>query len=116
LEAFFAGGTESRDSTLGSPTERAHNRTAAEHTLRGTTLRVAARMPSFQVSMRDLLSLRAGSVLATGVQRSAELQVLVGSQRRFSATPGRVGASLAVRITDGLHAAPELDVISLLRE
>lgn len=116
LESFFAGGNESRDSTLGSPAEREQNRTSAEDTLRGTTLRVSARLPSFQVSMRDLLNLQTGSVLSTGVRRTTELQVLVGTQRRFSATPGRVGTALAVRISDGLHPAPELDVISLLRE
>ncbi|MCC6316082.1 MAG: FliM/FliN family flagellar motor switch protein [Gemmatimonadaceae bacterium] len=115
LEDFFAHGNESRVATQGSPVERDANRQLAEHSLRGARTWVSARLPTFQLSMRDLLGLSVGGVLQTGIQRTAELDVFVGSQRRFRASPGRMGPSLAVRLTDGLQSAPEADAIPLTR-
>ena len=115
LERFFAGGTERRTAVLGTPAEQQDNRTAAEQTLRNTRVFLSARLPEFRISMRELLGLSAGSVLSTGVPRNADLDLTVGGQRRFSASPGRVAGSLAVRITDGLAPAPDTDSLSLFR-
>jgi len=115
LERFFAGGSERRAAVLGTPEEQVVNRDLAEHSVRGTRIAVAARLPSFRISMRELLALQAGSILSTGVPRNAELDLIVGAQPRFRATPGRVGPSLAVRLTDGLLPAPETDTLSITR-
>ncbi|MGQ0646111.1 MAG: flagellar motor switch protein FliM [Gemmatimonadaceae bacterium] len=115
LEKFFVGGSEGRIATHGSLTEQDANRALAEHSLRGARTFVSARLPTFQMSMRELLALSSGSVLETGISRTAELDVFVGAQRRFRATPGRIGPALAVRLTDGLLTAPETDGIPLNR-
>jgi len=115
LERFFAGGSEQRSSVLGTPEEQQVNRDLAEHSLRGARIPVAARLPAFPLSMRELLGLSTGSVLNTGVARTAELDLIVGAQPRFKAAPGRIGPSLAVRLTDGLLPAPEPDTLPITR-
>ena len=115
LERFFAGGQEARVALLGTPLERETNREVAEHALRSTRVAVAARLPDFRISVREMMRLSAGSVLSTGIPRTADLDVFVGSQRRFHAAPGRIGASLAVRITDGIMPAPDTSTLSLTR-
>jgi flagellar motor switch protein FliM len=115
LEKFFAGSSERRVTVLGSPDEIAHTRAVAEQSLLGTRLLVSACLPEFRMSMRELLGLSAGTVLATGLPRTSELDVFVGEQRRFRATPGRIGASLAVQVTEGLLAKPDTDTLPLSR-
>ena len=115
LERFFAGGSETRVAALGTPQERADSRELAEHSVRGTRVAVIARLPDFRISARELLGLSAGSVLSTGISRTADLDVTLGSQRRFRAAPGRIGPSLAVRLTDGLLSAPEPGTLSQQR-
>jgi flagellar motor switch protein FliM len=115
LEKFFAGGSERRISLLGSPEEQATNRTVTEASLRGTRVMVSARLPEFRIALRDLISLNAGSVVATGISRGADIDLLIGSQPRFRASPGRVGPALAVRINEGVLPAPETITIPFTR-
>ena len=115
LERFFAGGSERRAVQLGTPEERSQHRELAEVTLRGTRVSISARLPDFRLSVRELMALGAGSVLSTGLSRSEELDVTIGGQRRFRGAPGRIGPSLAVRVTDGLNPAPETDALPLSR-
>jgi len=115
LERFFAGGSERREAVLGTEDERSVNRNIAEHSVRGTRIAVAARLPAFRMTMRELLGLQAGSVVSTGIMRNAELNVVVGSQVRFTGAPGRIGPSLAVRLTEGLLPAPETDTLPITR-
>ena len=115
LERFFGAGDERRETVLGTPDERSVNRELAEHSVRGTRISVAARLPVFRISMRELLGLSGGSILSTGVARNADLDVLVGSQPRYRAAPGRIGPSLAVRLTDGLLPAPETNTLPTTR-
>lgn len=116
LEKFFAGGTERRSTILGSEEERAENARLAERALRTTRIAVAARLPQFRLSLRELLSLQQGSLVATGIPRTAEIDVLIGQQRRFQAAPGRVGPALAVRLTDDVMPAPESVTIPFTRQ
>jgi flagellar motor switch protein FliM len=74
-----------------------------------------ARLPDFRLSVRELMGLAAGSVLSTGLPRTEELDITIGGQRRFRGAPGRIGPSLAVRITDGLAPAPETDALPISR-
>jgi flagellar motor switch protein FliM len=115
LEKFFAGTAEGPKVSAEVASERDGTREIAEQTLRGTRTLVSARLPQFQVSMRELLSLAPGRVLPTSVPRTSPLDVHVGSQLRFHASPGRLGAALAVKLTDGLLEAPETDAIPLTR-
>ena len=115
LEEFFTVGREERGPRQTPPAEREANRTHAEQMLRGAHTFVSARLPEFRLSMRELLSLSVGTVVQTGIARTASLDVYVGRQRRYHASPGRVGPSLAVRLTDGIHSAPEADAIPLNR-
>ncbi len=115
LEKFFAGGTERRLSLLGSPEEQATSRSETEASVRGTRVVVTARLPEFPMSLRNLIALGAGSVVATGISRGADIDVFIGSQPRFHGSPGRVGPALAVRITDGVLPAPESLTIPFTR-
>ena len=115
LDPFFAGGNERRATQLGTPDEQAQHRELAELSLRGTRVPVSARLPEFRLSVRELMGLSVGSVLSTGIPRTDELDVTLGGQRRFRAAPGRIGSSLAIRITDGLNPAPETDTLPLTR-
>lgn len=114
LERFFSGtGQRQVSNTTGSERERSRNRQLAESSLRSTQLQVSARMPDFQLSMRELASLREGSVVATGVTRDTELRLLVNGRPRFRGVPGRIGRRLAVKVlgplADGNNAG---DLIS----
>src|SRR5262249_22356339 len=93
LEKFFAGSTERRVTLIGPTREQEENRVRAEHSLLGTRVAISARLPEFRLTMRELASLSAGSVVATGVPRTAPLVVRVGQQSRFDASVGRVGPS-----------------------
>ena len=115
LEKFFAGGAEGRPESHATTAERAASRDVAEGSVRGVRTPIAARLPAFQVTMRELLELAPGKVLSTPIQSTAPLEVFVGTQRRFLATPGRLGGALAVRLTDGLLEPPEPDAIPLSR-
>ena len=107
LDKFFTGGSERRVMVLGSTIEIEATRGIAENSVRGTRVAVAARLPEFRLSMRQLLELKPGSVLATGLPRTVHLDVLVGSQRRFQALPGRLGSTLAVRVLDHVGPTPD---------
>lgn len=107
LDKFFTGGRERRVTVLGSSTEIQTTRGLTESSVRNTRVRIAARLPEFRLTMRQLLELVPGSVLATGLPRTVALDVLVGDQRRFQATPGRLGSTLAVRLLDRVGSAPE---------
>jgi flagellar motor switch protein FliM len=107
LDKFFAGSNERRVTVLGSNSEIQETRGLTESSVRNTRVSVSARLPEFRLSMQQLLDLKPGSILATGLPRTAMLDVLVGTQRRFQATPGRLGSTLAVRLLDRAGPAPE---------
>ena len=115
LDKFFAGSSGRRVMVLGSSTEIQAMRGMTESSVRNTRVPVSARLPEFRLAMHQLLELKPGSILATGLPRTALLDVLVGTQPRFQATPGRLGATLAVRLLDRIGQAPETDSIPLTR-
>jgi flagellar motor switch protein FliM len=100
LEKFFAGGSERRVTVLGSTREQEENRERTEQSVRGARVPVVVRLPAFRITLRELVGLTPGSVVATGLARTTPLDVYVGPQRRFVASPGRVGPSLAVRLLE----------------
>jgi flagellar motor switch protein FliM len=67
---------------------------------------VAARLPKFHMSLRELSALVPGQVLTTGIPRDAELSVMIGGRTRYRGSAGRVGRKLAVRLLDSI-APPE---------
>lgn len=104
LDKFFAGTTRRRiNSVAGSDREREASRELTEVSLRHAHLEIAARLPAFQLPLRALSALQVGSVVSTGIPRDAAIEVRVSGQRRFTAAAGRVGAKLAVRVTDVHH-------------
>jgi flagellar motor switch protein FliM len=100
LEKFFAGDSERRVTAVGTARDQAASREITERSLRSTRVPIAARLPAFRLTLQQLAALKAGSVLTTGVPRDSSLEVYVGTQLRFHAAPGRVGASLALRLLD----------------
>lgn len=99
LEKFFsATGQGHATHMTGSEKERSRNRVLAEKSLRATQLAISARMPDFKLSMRELASLKPGSVVSTGVPCDTELQLLISGRPRFRAVPGRAGKRLAVKV------------------
>jgi flagellar motor switch protein FliM len=107
LEKFFQGGGNKRiGMAAGTEQEREEARQRTESALRATPVTVSARLPRFQMTLRDLSALAPGQVLTTGIPRDAELSVLVGGRPRYRASAGRVGRKLAVRLLDSI-APPE---------
>ena len=104
LEKFFVRGT--KDQTVSPRRESAVQRGMTEGALRATRIDVAARLPDFRLSMRDIAGLTAGSMLSTGIPVDSTVNLLVGGQSRFKTAPGRVGRKLAVRVLDTLTNEP----------
>jgi flagellar motor switch protein FliM len=105
LEKFFQSSGQRRVGGMaGTEREQKESRLRTERALRATPVTVAARLPQFQMSLRDLSSLAPGQVLATGIPRDAELSVMIGGRERCKGAAGRVGRRLAVRLLD--HIAP----------
>ncbi|HEY4219232.1 MAG TPA: FliM/FliN family flagellar motor switch protein [Gemmatimonadaceae bacterium] len=106
LEKFFVTG--SANSVAHTRREPAGQRQIAEGALRATRVEVAARLPDFRLTMRDIAGLKAGSMLSTGIPIDSDVNLLVGSQPRFKSSAGRVGRKLAVRVLDPLTSDPIL--------
>lgn len=116
LDKFFTHGTKKRvNAATGSEHERAANRVIAEQSLRAARVTVAARLPDFPMTMRDLAALSEGGVISTALPHDTLLRILVGSQERFTGSAGRVGQRLAVRIdaalTDRDVETPEASLV-----
>jgi flagellar motor switch protein FliM len=109
LEKFFnTSGQRGRLSdALVSDREREANRELTETQLRSTQVDVALRLPSFRLPMRSLLGLPEGAVLSTGIPRDSQAEVFIGSQRRFTASLGRVKTNIAARISDPITDGAE---------
>jgi len=107
LEKFFTGSTEHRKvRRKGTAEERRRERASLEGRVRTASLLVGARLPTFHVELGDLTGLGVGSVLPTGLPTDVDLQVHIAGQRRFRASPGRVGTKLAFRVTDVVEPDP----------
>jgi flagellar motor switch protein FliM len=104
LEKFFAGGNERKITVLGSTREQEINRERAERSVRTARVPITVRLPEFRLSLRELSALTPGSVVATGIPRVTPLNVFIGLQQRFTASPGRIGPSLAVRLAERIDA------------
>ncbi len=101
LDKFFASGEQQRVKGMtGSETERQLTREIAEVSLRQMQVDIAARLPAFEVPMRQLLGLPVGAVLTTGIPTDTKLDITIGGQTRYHAAAGRVGTKLAVRLLD----------------
>jgi flagellar motor switch protein FliM len=107
LEKFFqGGGTKRVGQVAGTEQEREASKLRTEAALRATPVTVAARLPKFHMSLRELSALVPGQVLTTGIPRDAELSVMIGGRTRYRGSAGRVGRKLAVRLLDSI-APPE---------
>jgi flagellar motor switch protein FliM len=60
---------------------------------------VAIELGRSEVSVRELLELRAGDLLRLDTRFDEEIQVRVAGRLKFRARPGRRGRNRAVRIT-----------------
>lgn len=103
LETFFASANARRvETVLGSERERETMRASAESSLRATRVPVAARLPAFRLSMRELAAMKVGGMVFTGIPVESELEIRVNGQPRFRGAPGRAGRRLAVRVLEPL--------------
>lgn len=105
LEKFFVMGS-SKAMAHTPRRELPGQRVITEGALRATRVDVAARLPEFRLSMRDIAGLKVGSMLSTGIPVDSSVNLLVGNQPRFKTAPGRVGRKLAVRVMDALTSDP----------
>ena len=105
LEKFFVMGS-SKAAAHSPRREPPGQRVITEGALRQTRVEVAARLPDFHLSMRDIAGLTAGSMLSTGIPVDSKVNLLVGNQPRFKTAAGRVGRKLAVRVLEPLSAEP----------
>jgi len=88
-----------------SDAEREATRQRSEAALRQTRVPLTARLPDFQLSMRDIAHLEVGSVIPTGIPKDARVVLRAGTQERFIGHPGRVNGNLAIRILDAVATA-----------
>lgn len=106
LDKFFTSSGQQRSALLStSDAEREATRQRSEAALRATKVPLTARLPDFQLSMRDLAMLEVGSVVPTGIPKDARVIVRAGTQERFIGHPGRVSGNLAIRILDAVPSA-----------
>ena len=98
---FTSADTRRVSSTARSEEELRAQRRQTEKSLRATSVPVAARLPEFRLSMKDLGQLQPGSVINTGLSAHSLLSVTIAGQPRLVATAGRTGGKLAAQITDG---------------
>jgi flagellar motor switch protein FliM len=102
LDKFFSSAEQQRIRQMtGSEAERQATRVLTETALRATHADVAARLPSFNMPIRNLLSLPPGSILTTGLPTDTPLELHIGGQPRFTAAAGKLGGAMAVRLLDG---------------
>lgn len=110
LDKFFTSSGQQRLALLSTnEQERDLTRQRSEAALRATKVPLIARLPDFQLSMRDLAQVTEGSVIPTAIPKDARVLIRAGTQERFIGHAGRVNGNLAVRIVDALPTAPTPD-------
>lgn len=110
LDKFFTSSGQQRLALLQTnEQEREATRQRSEAALRATKVPLTARLPDFQLTMRDLARIEEGSVVPTGIPTDARVLVRAGTQDRFIGHAGRVNGNLAVRIHDALPAVSSPD-------
>ena len=100
-EYFITADTRRISSAARSAEELRVQREQTEKSLRHTNVPVAARLPEFRLTMKDLSALAPGAVINTGLSANCLLNITVAGQPRLVATAGRSGGKLAARITTG---------------
>jgi len=106
LDKFLSSSGTKRASPLStSDAEKESTRQQSEAALRATKVPLTARLPDFQLSMRDIARLDVGSVIPTGLSKDARVIVRAGTQERFIGHAGRVSGNLAIRILDAVPSA-----------
>jgi flagellar motor switch protein FliM len=106
LDKFFTSTGQQRSALLNtSDAEREATRQRSEAALRQTKVPMTARLPDFQLSMRDIAQLEVGSVIPTGIPKDARVIVRAAEQERFIGHAGRVAGNLAIRIVDAVHTS-----------
>jgi flagellar motor switch protein FliM len=104
LESFFAASASQRvRSSEQSEEERSVDRLGVEHGLRRATLPVAVRLPRFELTLRDLLSINPGGTLTTGIHRGAPVEVLINGHHRFNGAIGTLHNALAVQLGQAIE-------------
>jgi len=104
LDKFFTSSGQQRTALLTTnEMERETTRQRSESALRATKVPLTARLPDFQLSMRDIARLDVGSVIPTGIPKESRVILRAGAQERFIGHPGRVNGNLAVRILDSVQ-------------
>jgi len=106
LDSFVNAHTQQRVApSSASVADRDANRQRSEAAVRASKVPLTARLPDFQLSMRDIAQLEVGSVIPTGIPKDARVIVRAGAQERFIGHPGRVSGNLAIRILDAVPSA-----------
>ncbi len=107
LDKFFTSNGQQRTGQLTTnASEQETTRQRSEAALRATKIPLTARLPEFQLSMRDIARMDVGTVIPTGLPKDSRIIVRAASQERFIGHPGRVNGNLAVRILDSVQSAP----------
>lgn len=110
LDKFFTSSGQQRIALLTtSDQERETTRQRSETALRATKVPLTARLPDFQLSLRDIAGISEGTIIPTGIPTDARVIVRAGTQERFIGHPGRVSGNLAVRILDAVPSATTPD-------
>jgi flagellar motor switch protein FliM len=105
LDKFFTSSGQQRLALLASSeAEREEMRRKTETAVREMPVTVSVRLPKFELSLQDLLDLKSGTIIPTGIPKDARLLVRTGDQERYLGQAGRVSGNLAVRLVE--HLSP----------
>jgi flagellar motor switch protein FliM len=86
--------------------ERAAARALVEEHLRAVSVPVSARLPEFQVSGADIMRLRPGHVLRTGLPVQSEVDVLANGRPLFVGVLGRQQGFMGLRVLRPAKTGP----------
>lgn len=99
LEPLIKQVETQRTSITVKPWDNASGEDPLRRELLGVSVPVAIELGRSEVSVRELLELRAGDLLRLDTRFDEEIQVRVAGRPKFRARPGRRGRNRAVRIT-----------------
>ena len=64
-----------------------------------TSLNISAKLGKISLSMRDLLQIKAGDVIRLDTKINSNLDVIVGTKKKYTCRPGTIGKKLGIQIT-----------------
>ena len=66
--------------------------------IRGVSLDLITKLGSISLSVNELMEIKAGDVIKLGTKKNSELDLFIGSKKKYDCYPGLIGKKLGVQI------------------